>query len=140
VDIGFFWLSGEGRSYFKGIEFLGAVMRLDAPIINLAVAGLTLAAVAVQFYLSRMPSAIPDAAVTESPPRVEEMVREVERLEPEPAISEGEAAEFPDCIESNCNCSDFPTQARAQAVLDEFPEDPHGLDRNNDGVACESLP
>jgi hypothetical protein len=117
-------------------------MRLDAPIINLAVAGLTLAAVAAQFYLSRMPTAIPDAAVTESPPRVEETAsaEKVETLEPEPTISEGEVAEFPDCIESNCNCSDFPNQARAQAVLDEFPEDPHGLDRNNDGVACESLP
>ncbi|WP_122090047.1 thermonuclease family protein [Halalkalicoccus subterraneus] len=38
------------------------------------------------------------------------------------------------------NCSDFETQAEAQAVLDEDSSDPHGLDRDGDGVACESLP
>jgi Excalibur calcium-binding domain len=38
------------------------------------------------------------------------------------------------------NCSDFSTQAQAQAVYDQDPSDPNGLDRDNDGVACESLP
>lgn len=38
------------------------------------------------------------------------------------------------------NCSDFKTQDEAQAVLDADPSDPSGLDRNNDGKACESLP
>lgn len=38
------------------------------------------------------------------------------------------------------NCSDFETQEEAQAVLDDDPSDPHGLDRDGDGVACESLP
>ena len=36
------------------------------------------------------------------------------------------------------NCSDFSTQAEAQGYL--FPGDPYGLDRDNDGIACESLP
>lgn len=47
---------------------------------------------------------------------------------------------LPACVQKDCNCSDFSTQKQAQAVLDAFPNDPHGLDRNKDGVACESLP
>lgn len=47
---------------------------------------------------------------------------------------------LPGCNKTDCNCSDFSTQAEAQAVLDASPGDPHGLDRNGDGVACESLP
>ncbi|WP_232376469.1 excalibur calcium-binding domain-containing protein [Amycolatopsis aidingensis] len=38
------------------------------------------------------------------------------------------------------NCSDFDTQPEAQEVLDSTPGDPHGLDRDGDGIACESLP
>ena len=45
---------------------------------------------------------------------------------------------LPDCVQKDCNCSDFKTQA--QAVLDAFANDPHKLDKNKDGVACESLP
>ena len=44
------------------------------------------------------------------------------------------------CLSSDCNCSDFATQAEAQSVLDRFTGDPHRLDRDRDGVACESLP
>jgi len=36
------------------------------------------------------------------------------------------------------NCSDFSNQAEAQVYL--LPGDPYGLDGDNDGVACESLP
>ena len=41
------------------------------------------------------------------------------------------------------NCSDFRTQAEAQEFYERAggPEtDPHQLDGNGDGVACESLP
>jgi len=38
------------------------------------------------------------------------------------------------------DCSDFATQAQAQQVLDESTGDPYRLDRDGDGVACESLP
>lgn len=41
---------------------------------------------------------------------------------------------------ANLNCADFETQEEAQAVLDADPSDPHGLDADKDGVACESLP
>jgi len=36
------------------------------------------------------------------------------------------------------DCDDFPTQAAAQAELERDPSDPNGLDRNDNGVACEN--
>ncbi|AXB45929.1 excalibur calcium-binding domain-containing protein [Amycolatopsis albispora] len=36
------------------------------------------------------------------------------------------------------DCADFPTQAAAQAELAKDPSDPHGLDADKDGYACES--
>lgn len=48
------------------------------------------------------------------------------------------------CEENVYNCSDFATQPEAQEVYDtcNTPEnrDRHGLDRDGDGVACQSLP
>jgi endonuclease YncB( thermonuclease family) len=39
------------------------------------------------------------------------------------------------------DCSDFDTQPEAQRFYEaNKPGDPHGLDGNNDGEACESLP
>lgn len=39
------------------------------------------------------------------------------------------------------DCSDFKTQAQAQAILNQTPgADPHRLDADKDSVACESLP
>lgn len=38
------------------------------------------------------------------------------------------------------NCSDFGSQAEAQSVLNADPSDPNGLDGDNDGIACKSLP
>ena len=39
------------------------------------------------------------------------------------------------------NCSDFRTQPEAQAFFASAGAgDPHGLDSDNDGVACETLP
>ena len=55
-----------------------------------------------------------------------------------PAIAS--AQDFPDCVNSDCNCSDFKTQDEAQAVLDGFEGDPHRLDGDKDGIACEALP
>jgi len=50
------------------------------------------------------------------------------------------AENFPSCINGDCDCKHFSTQAEAQNVLTRFPGDPHRLDGDNDGVACESLP
>jgi len=38
------------------------------------------------------------------------------------------------------DCGDFETRAQANAVLDRATGDPHGLDGDGDGEACESLP
>ncbi|WP_449416163.1 excalibur calcium-binding domain-containing protein [Phormidium nigroviride] len=45
--------------------------------------------------------------------------------------------ELPECVSSECNCSDFKDKAEAQRVLFAFPDDPFKLDRDVDGVACE---
>lgn len=48
------------------------------------------------------------------------------------------------CDHDAYNCSDFATQAAAQAVFEYCRGlgfgDVHGLDRDGDGVACETLP
>jgi hypothetical protein len=41
---------------------------------------------------------------------------------------------------ADLNCSDFASQAEAQATYDATPGDPNGLDSDKDGVACERLP
>ena len=41
---------------------------------------------------------------------------------------------------ADLNCSDFATQAEAQAVLVADPEDPNDLDSDDDGSACEGRP
>jgi micrococcal nuclease len=39
------------------------------------------------------------------------------------------------------DCSDFRTQREAQAFFkSQEPGDPHRLDGDNDGIACEALP
>jgi micrococcal nuclease len=47
---------------------------------------------------------------------------------------------FPSCVTSDCDCAHFSTQAEAQQLLNAFAGDPHRLDGDNDGIACESLP
>jgi hypothetical protein len=41
-------------------------------------------------------------------------------------------------VAQDLNCGDFASQADAQAVLDADPSDPHGLDADGDGIACEA--
>ena len=55
-------------------------------------------------------------------------------------VSPVQAQLLPNCINSDCNCSDFQTQAQAQQVLTVYPGDKFRLDGDSDGVACESLP
>lgn len=47
-----------------------------------------------------------------------------------------------DCSSDTYNCDDFSTHAQAQVCFDHCLEhgDIHRLDRDDDGVACESLP
>jgi hypothetical protein len=39
--------------------------------------------------------------------------------------------------ENDLTCNDFAGQAEAQGAFDADPSDPHGLDLDQDGVACE---
>ncbi|KZB81617.1 excalibur calcium-binding domain-containing protein [Amycolatopsis regifaucium] len=41
---------------------------------------------------------------------------------------------------ADLDCGDFQFQEDAQAVLDKDRSDPHGLDRDKNGIACEKLP
>ncbi|ANN21329.1 excalibur calcium-binding protein [Amycolatopsis orientalis] len=41
---------------------------------------------------------------------------------------------------ADLDCADFAFQEDAQAVLDKDRSDPNGLDRDKDGIACETLP
>ncbi len=56
---------------------------------------------------------------------------------PEPAPSEATPQAAPDTPSEDLDCADFATQEEAQAQL--LPGDPHGLDADGDGVACESI-
>ncbi len=46
---------------------------------------------------------------------------------------------LPICVNSDCNCSDFKTQAQAQQVLNAFSRDKFRLDSDNNGIVCENL-
>ncbi|WP_369140988.1 excalibur calcium-binding domain-containing protein [Modestobacter versicolor] len=41
---------------------------------------------------------------------------------------------------ADLDCSDFASQAQAQAAYDATPGDPNRLDQDGDGIACETLP
>ena len=46
----------------------------------------------------------------------------------------------PALAQSDMNCSDFSSWQEAQDFYERAgPGDPHGLDRDNDGIACEGL-
>ncbi len=42
--------------------------------------------------------------------------------------------------QADLDCANFDSQAEAQAELRADPSDPHRLDADNDGIACEHLP
>lgn len=46
---------------------------------------------------------------------------------------------LPACVSSDCDCGDFSSWQQAQDVLESSSGDPHSLDGDGDGVACESL-
>ncbi|MDL5363737.1 thermonuclease family protein [Halalkalicoccus sp. NIPERK01] len=59
----------------------------------------------------------------------------------DPPADDGSGNESPPAgTDGDLDCSDFETQAQAQAVYDDDPSDPHRLDADGDGVACETLP
>jgi hypothetical protein len=54
--------------------------------------------------------------------------QETTTFDPTPYIGQGDVF----------NCADFMSQADAQSVLRADPTDPNGLDRDVDGIACET--
>jgi hypothetical protein len=46
---------------------------------------------------------------------------------------------IPSQAQADLDCSDFRTQEEAQAELRRDPSDPHGLDADDDGIACEDF-
>lgn len=51
-----------------------------------------------------------------------------------------DTTDLPPCVDDDCHCGDFLSQAQAQAVLESFPADPYHLDGDSNGQACENLP
>jgi endonuclease G len=47
---------------------------------------------------------------------------------------------LPPCVDDDCNCGDFISQAQAQQVFESFPGDPYDLDGDGNGEVCEALP
>lgn len=108
----------------------------------LVLAGLTsLALVSCAESSNPDSSDAPETVVEEKTVVVQETVTETvveERtaeppVEPDPEPTEEAAVE-------DLDCSDFTTQEEAQAVLEEDPSDPHFLDFDGNGIACERLP
>lgn len=63
---------------------------------------------------------------------------------PSPTPTKAPPGNCTTCAYDAYNCSDFNTQKEAQACFDycyaKTGKDIHGLDFDNDGIACESLP
>lgn len=83
------------------------------------------------------PTLVPTAKPTVLPPTVTPMLPPTWTPVPPPTV-------VCDCSGNIYNCSDFSTQVQAQACYDycvgQGRGDIHRLDRDNDGIACESLP
>lgn len=47
---------------------------------------------------------------------------------------------YPASHSRDMDCSDFATHKEAQEYYEEDTSDPSGLDRDGDGIACETLP
>ncbi len=56
---------------------------------------------------------------------------------PDPSATP-EPSRDPRSSDRDLDCADFSSQAEAQATLEDDPSDPHGLDADGDGEACES--
>ena len=51
-----------------------------------------------------------------------------------------DVSSLPPCVDDDCDCGDFLSQTLAQEVLETFAGDPYGLDRDDNGLACETRP
>lgn len=57
----------------------------------------------------------------------------------QPSMSYGSERMAPGCGGGDCDCEDFGSFEEAERVFNASLGDPHGLDRDNDGIPCENL-
>jgi hypothetical protein len=84
------------------------------------------------------PSPPPAAAAVPAPPPAPAPAPVPAPAAPQPAPPSAAAPPPPVLLVDQYNCSDFRSQAEAQAVLRADPRDPNQLDTDRDGIACES--
>jgi len=65
--------------------------------------------------------------------------RQGQRVNSSSSNSETNTNRLPTCVDDDCDCFDFASQKQAQRVLERFSGDPHRLDGDGNGIACESL-
>ena len=88
----------------------------------------------------KLPSSVKSVARTaEIAVDAQQPKKDIKKVNYESAKPKVKSADFPSCVNSDCNCSDFATQAEAQRVLEAYPGDPFKLDRDKDSIACETL-
>ncbi len=78
------------------------------------------------------------AVPTPKPAPKEPEPKEAPTPTPPPSPTPEEPKQAPAILTGDVDCGDFATQAEAQAYL--LPGDPHRLDADGDGQACDSLP
>ena len=93
---------------------------------------------------------LPEPVAQESQPQATQEPEQQQVSSPEPAPSQPESVSPPPVQQptqftqpfNDKDCGDFQTHAQAQAFFESQggpAQDPHKLDRNKDGVVCESL-
>jgi len=86
----------------------------------------------------------PTAVVQTEPPATEPPApapTTVVTQQPAPTQPPAPAYDYACEAGASCNCSDFPTHAEAQRIYElHGGNNWAGLDRDKDGIACESLP
>jgi len=80
--------------------------------------------------------AVPAGETTQ--PEAEETARPETAAETAPPETTEEASPPAGAAADQYDCTDFVYQEDAQAVLDEDPSDPNGLDPDQNDVACDS--
>ena len=95
------------------------------------IAGLTLVALSILAPGTPL-LAVPDGLGGDSGPRASSSAPA------EPNVTGLRRSQTDDEDQPDLTCSDFASQDEAQAILDADPSDPHGLDTDLDGIACET--
>jgi len=65
--------------------------------------------------------------------------RQQEGIEPETTNFGTSTNRLPPCVDNDCDCFDFSSHREAQRVLEAFSGDPHRLDADGNGIACDNL-